>query len=115
MEQHLFCALSGDSSIRSTQLQWDRNIGGYAPPRQEQISLWHIPEVAGSLALHLAIQPNLSLLWIEQSSHHIEQRTLSATRGPDQRNEFPGIHVQRNVPERLDLVTVASEGHVYIP
>jgi phenylalanyl-tRNA synthetase beta subunit len=114
MGQHLFCARAGYGSIHSPQFKRDRDIRRHAPPRQQQVSLGHVTKVTGSFLAQLAIEPNLSLLRIKQSSQQTKQRALSTTGRSDERHEFSRINMQRQVSQRLDPLAVTAEGFAYI-
>jgi phenylalanyl-tRNA synthetase beta subunit len=114
MGQHLFCARAGYGSIHSPQFKRDRDISRHAPPRQQQVSLRHVTKVTGSFLPQLTIEPNLSLLRIEQSSQQTKKRTLSTTGRSDKRHKFSRIYMQRQVSQRLDPLPVTAEGFAYV-
>jgi len=70
-----------------------------------------IPLIGGEVRHILAVEVNPAMIWMVESSHYAEQRSLSAARWTEQSKEFAILDVQRNLVYGYDF----AEGLGYLP
>ena len=102
--QHIFDLLADRGFVHPLDLQTKSHILSYSQIWEKAVLLKNHPD---STVFHrhmsnvFLVQINFSATYFLQSCQTAEQCTFAASRRSQQRNQFPLLHLQLNIPEDL--------------
>ena len=90
----------------SEDLQADRDVVADPPPRKQEVLLKHVAEVALAIRYRDSIDENAPGGRLLEPRDDVQNRTLAAAAGPDDGEEFCGIHREIHAFDRTHRVLV---------
>ena len=102
----LFAVAAGDAPVQGGA---EHDVLGHRPPRQQQVLLEHVADVAGRAGDFPAVEENTARGRADESRDDVEQRALAAARGADDRDELALVDLERGRGERRSLAEGVPE------
>ena len=104
--QELACEVAALAPGGPFCLQAQLDVGQGGTPRQERVLLEHQAAVESRPTHGLPVDADPSGRWLHQAAEEVEQGRLPTAAGADEREELPGVDIQRNGVQSLERAAV---------